>query len=172
MVLQKMKLGKLRCRHDSPVCRLLQSGGLKRVKVTFVLILSVFAAANSGWARLGDSSDKIEDSYGAIMQRRLRNDGTVTVVYKKDRYLYFVTFANDRSILESYSHVKGTDLSEREIARFLKENAAGGTWRAENTGTARRFKRSDGHADATYAPVNGRPTLTVRELHSDHSGDQ
>src|SRR5207253_9083378 len=91
---------------------------------------------------------------------------------KKDRYLYFVTFANDRSILETYSHVKGTDLSEREIARFLKANAAGGTWRADNIGTARRFKRSDGHAEATYAPVNGRPTLTVRALHSAHRGDQ
>jgi hypothetical protein len=167
-----MKLKKLRCRDGSPVCRLLQSGGLKRVRVIFVLILSVLAAANSGWARLGDSSDKIEDSYGAIMQRRLRNDGTVSVVYKKDRYLYFVTFANDRSILESYSHVKGTDLSEREIARFLKANAAGGTWAADNIGTARRFKRSDGNAEATYAPVNGRPALTVRELHSDHRGDQ
>jgi hypothetical protein len=172
MVLQKDETQKLRCRDGSQVCRFLQSGGLKRVKITVVLILSVIAAANSGSARLGDGSDKIEDSYGEIMQRRLRDDGMVSVVYKKDRYLYFVTFANDRSILESYCHVKGTDLSEKEITRFLKANAAGGTWTADNTGTARRFKRSDGNAEATYAPVNGRPALTVRELRSDHRGDQ
>ena len=138
-----------------------------------VLVLGVFAAASSISARLGDSSDQIEDSYGAIVQRRLLDDGTVTVVYKKDRFLFFVTFANDRSISESYSHVKGTDLSEREIMQFLKANAARGTWTPSNTGTVRRFMRNDGKAEAIYASVNGRPALTVRELHSNRPhGDQ
>lgn len=138
------------------------------MKQSMVLFLVVFAAASSIFARLGDSSDQIEDSYGEIVQRRLRDDGTVTVVYKKDRSLFFVTFADGRSISEGYSHVKGTVLSEREIAKFLKANAAGGTWIPDNTGTGRRFKRSDGKAEATYATANGRPTLTVREVHARH----
>jgi len=56
------------------------------------------------------------------------------------------------------------DLSEKEITRFLKANAAGGTWTPDNTAKERRFKHSDGKAEATYGNVNGRPGLTVREL--------
>jgi hypothetical protein len=138
------------------------------MKESMVLIVAVFVAASSVLASLGDSSDTIEDSYGAVIQRRLRDDGTVSVIYKKDAYLYLVTFANDRSISESYSHVKGTDLSEKEIMRFLKANAWGAKWISDNARTVRRFTRSDGKAEAIYAPVNGRPALTVRELHSDH----
>ena len=135
---------------------------------SMILIIAGFAAASSAWAILGDSGDKIEDSYGAVLQRRLREDETVSVIYQKNGYLYLVTFANDRSISESYSHIKGTDLSEREITRFLKANAAGAKWILDNTRTVRRFTRSDSKAEAIYAPVNGRPALTVRELHSDH----
>jgi hypothetical protein len=143
------------------------------MKQSIALIFAVFAAASSISARLGDSSDQIENTYGEIVQRRLRDDGTVTMVYKKDRLLFFVTFADDRSISESYSHVKGSELSEREIMRFLKANAARGTWKPSNTGTTRRFMLSDGKAEAVYAPVNGRPALTVRDLNSDHRrGDQ
>jgi phage/plasmid primase-like uncharacterized protein len=120
------------------------------------------------WARLGDSGDIIEDSYGAVVQRRLRDDESVSVIYIKDGNLYLVTFVNDRSISESYSHVKGTDLSEKEIMRFLKANAASAKWISDNTHSVRRFTRSDGKAEAIYAPVNGRPALTVRELHSNH----
>ena len=140
------------------------------MKESMILIIAVFAAASSAWASLDDGGDKIEDSYGAVMQRRLRDDETVSVIYVKDGYLYLVTFANDRSISESYSHVKGTDLSEKEITRFLKANAAGAKWMSDNSRTVRRFTRSDGKAQAIYAPVNGRPALTVRELHSDHRG--
>jgi hypothetical protein len=141
---------------------------MNRMKVSVALVLASFVIANSGWANLGDNSERIEDSYGTIVQRRLRDDGTVSVVYTKNHYLYLVTFADNRSISESYSRGTGADLSEREITRFLKANAAGATWTAENAGGARRFKRSDGEAEAIYAPVNGRPALTVRELHSDH----
>jgi len=138
------------------------------MKEAIILIIAVFAAASSAWANLGDSGDKLEDSYGTVIQRRLREDETVSVMYGKDRYLYLVTFVNDRSISESYSHVKGTGLSEKEIMRFLKANAGGTKWISANTGTVRRFTRSDRKAEAIYAPVNGRPALTVRELHSDH----
>jgi hypothetical protein len=135
------------------------------MKLSMFRVLAVFLIASSASARLGDNSDVVEDLYGTIVQRRLRDDGTVSVVYAKDRYLYLVTFADRRSISESYSHMNGTGLSEREITKFLKVNAAGATWTADNIGAARRFKRSDGEAEAMYGPVNGRQALTVRELH-------
>src|SRR5947208_10192523 len=102
--------------------------------------------------------------YTTLFRSRLRDDGTVSVLYHKDRYPYEVIFANGRSVSETYFNVKGTDLSEKEITRFLKANAAGGTWTPDNTAKERRFKRGDGKAEATYGNVNGRPGLTVREL--------
>ena len=128
------------------------------------VVLAILATLTCVWANLGDRSDKIEDSYGAIMERRLRDDETVSVLYHKDRYLYLVIFRNGRSVSETYFNVKGIDLSEKEITRFLKANAAGGTWTPDNTAKERRFKHSDGKAEATYGNVNGRPGLTVREL--------
>jgi hypothetical protein len=134
------------------------------VKQFSVVFLAILATVTCGWANLGDGDDKIEDSYGAILQRSLRDDGTVSVLYHKDRYLYMVAFDNGRSVSESYFHLKGTDLSEKEITKFLKANAAGATWTSNNSARERRFKRSDGKAEATYGNVNGRPALTVREL--------
>jgi hypothetical protein len=136
------------------------------VKQFSLILLVILAIPACGWANLGDSSDKVDDSYGNLVQRRLRDDGAVTVLYHKDRYLYQVIFANGRSVSETYFNVKGTDLSEKEIMRFLKTNAAGTTWTPDNTAKERRFKRSDGKAEATYGTVNGRPALTVRELHA------
>ena len=129
-----------------------------------VVALTILAVLSSASANLGDSSDRIDDLYVNLDQRRLRDDGTVSVLYHKGQYLYLVIFANDRSISESYSHVKGTDLSEKEIAKFLKLNAAGGTWTPANTSKERRFKRSDNRAEATYGMASGRRALTVREL--------
>jgi hypothetical protein len=129
-----------------------------------VAALTVITATTSVWAYLGDSSDRIDDLYVNLDQRRLRDDGTVSVFYHKDRYLYLVIFVNDRSVSESYSHINGTDLSEKEIAKFLKVNAAGGTWIPVNTPKERRFKRSDGRAEATYGSSSGRRALTVREV--------
>jgi hypothetical protein len=73
-----------------------------------------------------------------------------------------VIFANGQSVLERYSHANGSDLSEKEIARFLKANAAGATWSPDSEAKERRFRRSDHTAEATYGTVDGRPTLTVR----------
>ena len=129
-----------------------------------VVALTILAVSSSASANLGDSSDRIEDLYVNLDQRRLRDDGTVSVVYHKGQYVYLVIFANNRSISESYSHVKGTDLSEKEIAKFLKLNSAGGTWIPVNTSKERRFKRSDNRAEATYGTASGRRALTVREL--------
>ena len=130
-----------------------------------IFILAILATVTCGWANLGDGYEKLDDSYGNIVQRKLRDDGTVSVLYHKDRYLYQVTFADGRSVSESYFHVKGTDLSEKEITKFLKANAAGATWTSNQEAKKRSFKRSDGKAEATYGNVNGRSALTVREVH-------
>ncbi len=134
------------------------------MKQFLVATLTVVTALSSVWANLGDGSDRIENRYGNLVQRQLRDDETVSILYHKDRYLYLVIFANDRSVSESYSHINGTDLSEKEIANFLKVNAASGTWIPANTSKERRFKRSDDRAEATYGSSSGRRALTVREL--------
>ena len=130
-----------------------------------IFILAILATVTCSWANLGDGYEKVDDSYGNIVQRKLRDDGTVSVLYHKDRYLYQVTFADGRSVSESYFHVKGTDLSEKEITKFLKANAARATWTSNKEAKQRSFKRTDGKAEATYGNVNGRPALTVREVH-------
>jgi hypothetical protein len=134
------------------------------MKQFLVLALTLMTASSSVRAKLGDGSERIDDLYGNLVQRQLRDDGTVSILYHKDRYLYLVIFANDRSVSESYSHMNGTDLSEKEIAKFLKVNAAGGTWIPANTSKQRRFKRSDNRAEATYGSASGRRALTVREV--------
>jgi len=134
------------------------------VKEFSIFILAILATVTCGWANLGDGDDKIEDSYGSIIQRSLRDDGTVSVLYHKDRYLYLVIFAHGRSVSETYFNVKGNDLSEKEITRFLKANAAGAAWTSEKTAKERRFRRSDGKAEATYGTVRDKPALTVREV--------
>ena len=137
---------------------------MNSVKQFLVVALTVTTVSSSLWGNLGDGSDRIDDLYGNLVQRQLRDDGSVSVLYHKDRYLYLVIFSNDRSVSESYSHMNGTDLSEKEIAKFLKANAAGGTWIPANTSKERRFKRSDNRAEATYGSTSGRRALTVREL--------
>ena len=136
---------------------------MKRIKRSIALALTSCLIANSALANLGDNGERIEDLYGTIVQRRLRDDGTVSVVYAKGRYLYMVTFANNRSISESYSRANGAGLAEKEIAKLLRANSAA-KWVASNSGTERHFKSSDGTAEATYGILNGRPALTVRAL--------
>ena len=129
-----------------------------------VILMSTVATLTSVFGSLGQDSDKIESEYGNIIERHLRDDGTVSALYHKDRYLYLVMFANDRSVAEAYFHVNGTDLSEKEIMKFLKINAGGAKWAAEGTANGRRFKRSDGKAEASYTTVRGKPALVLREL--------
>ena len=136
---------------------------MERMKRSIGLLVAIYLIASLVLANLGDNSERIEDAYGTIVQRRLRDDGTVSVVYTKGHYLYMVTFANSRSITESYSRVNGKDLSEKEIEKFLKANS-GAKWVPINAGTERRFKSSDGAAEATYGILNGRPALTVRDV--------
>jgi hypothetical protein len=136
---------------------------MERMKQMIPLILALCMIASSASANLGENSERIEDRYETIVQRRLREDGTVSVVYTKGSYLYMVTFANSRSISESYSRANGKDLSEKEIAKFLKANSAA-KWVASTAGTERRYKSGDGAAEATYGILNGRPALTVRDV--------
>ena len=136
------------------------------MKRFIVVLLTILSGVSSVCGNLGDGGDRIDDLYGNLIERHLLDDGTVSVLYHKERYLYLVIFAEGRSVLEKYSHIKGTDLSEKEIARFLKANAARATWAPDNRAKERRFERSDHKAEATYSNVTGRPTLTVRELHT------
>jgi hypothetical protein len=146
-----------------PCCGFLQTVGMTEMKQIIVVLLAIFTSVSAVCANLGDGSDRIDDSYGNLIERHLLDDGTVSVLYHKDRYLYFVMFAEGQSVLEKYSHVKGTDLSEKEIAKFLKANARGASWMPDEKSKERRFKRSDHKAEATYGKVDDRPTLTVRE---------
>ena len=141
-------------------------------KQFFIVAFTVLTSLSSACANLGEGYDKVDGSYGNFVERHLRDDGTVSVLYHKNRYFYFVIFANGRSILERYSHLKATDFSEKEIARFLKGNAAGGTWSPDNRSKDRRFERSDHKAEATYGKTNGSPALTVRELGRPVTPDQ
>src|ERR1044071_8999562 len=131
------------------------------MKWSIALVLAFWLIVGSLMANLGDNSERIEDAYGTIVQRRLLDDGRVSVVYTKDRYLYMVTCANSRSITESYSRADGKDLSEKEIAKFLKANSRA-TWIPSSTRTGRHFKTSDGAAEATYGVLNGRPALVLK----------
>ena len=98
-------------------------GRRKDMKRFSIVALTLVTVLSSVRANLGDGSDRVEELYGNLVQRQLRDDGTVSVLYHKGRYLYLVIFGNDRSISESYSHVDGTDLSEKEIEKFLSNRA-------------------------------------------------
>jgi hypothetical protein len=130
------------------------------------VVLLTLTGASTLRANLGDNDDKIEVSYEKVVARRLRDDGTVSVLYQKHRYLYLVIFDHLRSVSESYSRMDGRDLSPKEIAKFLKANSsADATWTPRDTSSKeRKFQRSDNKAEASYANMEGRPTLTVRSL--------
>jgi hypothetical protein len=144
------------------------------MKQFLVVVLTVLTTLSPVRANLGDRDERVDDAYGNVVERHLLDDGRVSILYHRDQgqYFYFVIFANGRSVLEGYSRVKGTDLSEKEIARFLKANAAGATWMPVGRANERRFKRSDDKAEATYATVDGRPTLTVRMKEATNRSDQ
>jgi hypothetical protein len=136
------------------------------MKQSFILLLTILTGASSVCANLGDSDNKIESSYGNLVERHLLDDGTVSLLYHKDGYLYLVVFDNLRSVSETYSRVDGRDLSTKEISRFLNANAARATWTRDETSKEPRFERSDHKAEATYVKMRGHPALKVRALDS------
>ena len=110
-------------------------------------------------AGLGESGDAIEDAYGGPKSRQLRDDGTLAIVYQKDRYLYLVVFERGVSVSEEYSRRDGANLSEKEIARFLKMNGGGKMpWTRVDSPQGRRFERTDHLAEA----VATGPSLKVK----------
>ena len=76
------------------------------MKRFFVLVMTISAGVSSVCANLGDGGDRIDDSYGKLVERHLRDDGTVSTLYHKDRYLYLVVFDHGVSVLEKYSRVE------------------------------------------------------------------
>src|SRR5438132_4121945 len=106
----------------TPTCGSLRSAGMRVVKQLLIFVLAIFTTLTCSWASLGDNYEKLEYSYGSIGERRLRDDGTVSILYHKDRYLYLVIFADGRSVSETFFHTKGTDLSEKETHRFPQAN--------------------------------------------------
>jgi hypothetical protein len=130
----------------------------------FAIVVIGLALPNCAYANLGDNDAKIEDAYGDIIQRHLRDDGTVSVLYRKDRYLHFVIFDKQLSVLEALSRVDGRDLSAKEISRYLKDNAGRATWVRIDSSSERRYQRSDHKAEAAYLILGGRPTLRVRNM--------
>src|SRR5260370_39461885 len=85
----------------------------------FVLFLTISTGVSSVCASLGDGGDRIDDSYGNLIQRHLRDDGTVSTLYHKDRYLYFVVFDNGVSVCGKDSPEKRADQSGKKNARNL-----------------------------------------------------
>ena len=131
------------------------------MKRFFSVLLAMSFLVRSVYANLGDNENKINASYGKRIQRLPRPDGTISNLYEKGDYTFFVIFLKGVSVFEMYAHANRTDLSSREITTFLKRNAGGATW-APVKGVERRFERSDHKAEATYVQMAGRPTLTVR----------
>src|SRR4030095_8190984 len=60
-------------------CGFLPSVRMERMKQSIALIVAFCVIASSASANLGENSERIEDKYGTIVQRRLRDDGTVSV---------------------------------------------------------------------------------------------
>jgi hypothetical protein len=141
------------------------------MKQFLVFGVAVMIAVSSALGGLGDNADRIEDLYGNIVGRHLRDDGTVSVRYHKDPYLYLVIFDKQQSVLETYSRVDGRELSPKEISKFLKANAGRATWNRENSSKGTRYERSDHKVEATYANVNGRPTLKVQPMPANSEKD-
>ncbi|MEY2485920.1 MAG: hypothetical protein QOH39_1568 [Verrucomicrobiota bacterium] len=138
------------------------------MKQIFAFLIAILMSASALFANLGDGDEVIEKSYGNMIERHLLDDGTVSVLYHRDRYLCFVIFDKSRSILETYARMDGHDLSQKEIAKFLKANAGPrGRWIRDETSKERRFERSDHKAEATVIEVKGRPTLKMRLLRNE-----
>src|SRR3954468_22733238 len=88
----------------------------KSILAAFMLM----AFSLPAFAMIGDGDEIIDSAYGNLVKRHLYDDGTVGVMYHKDRYLYRVTFKDLRSVSEEYSRADGKDLSPKEIKFFLK----------------------------------------------------
>jgi hypothetical protein len=142
-----------------------RAAGIMHFMKRFLLeVLTLVITVASTDAHLGDDEAKISASYGKLIQKLPRSDATVTNLYEKGDYTYMVVFRGGISVFEMYARANQAELSSKEIAAFLKANAAGATWIPANEKPAgREWKRSDHKAKAAYFRLVGRPTLTVME---------
>jgi hypothetical protein len=131
----------------------------------FVLgLLAIFTALGSASANLGDSEAKINAAYGKRLETP-QIAGSQGHQYEKGGFTYDVIFRDGVSVFEMYARTNQAELSSKEIAAFLKANAAGATWIAAKAKPAGlEWKRSDHKAKAAYFRLGGgRPTLSVME---------
>jgi hypothetical protein len=144
--------------------RLLRLSGGSPLAVFILGLLVIFSAAlGSASANLGDSEAKINAAYGKRLEMP-QIAGNQGHQYEKGGFIYDVTFRGGVSVFEMYARANQAELSSKEIAAFLKANAAGATWiPAKETPAGREWKRSDHMAKAAYFRLGGRPTLTVME---------
>lgn len=148
-------------RFSNGPCRL--SNGVPARRILFGILTLVITVTSTA-AKLGDNEGQINAAYGKLIQKLPRTEGSVSNLYEKGDYIYMVVFRGGVSVFEMYARANQADLSSKEIATFLKANAAGAEWVAvDNKGASREWKRSDHKAKASYFRLGGRPTLTVME---------
>ena len=136
---------------------------MRSMKRFLVGILTLVITVASTDADLGDSEAKINAAYGKRLEMP-RIAGNQSHLYEKGEFIYNVIFRDGVSVFEMYARANQAELSSKEIAAFLKANAAGATWIPANEKPAgREWKRSDHKAKAAYFRLGGRPTLTVME---------
>ena len=88
-----------RCRSPQGCPNLTITAFMKRLLVS---VLTVLTTLSSVLAYLGDSEDKVNRSYGQRIDRRPREDGTVSNLYEKGDYLFFAIFLKGVSVFEMY----------------------------------------------------------------------
>jgi hypothetical protein len=129
----------------------------------FLVGILTLVITGSASANLGDSEAKINAAYGKRLEMP-RIAGNQGHQYEKAGFVYDVIFRDGVSVFEMYARANQAELSSKEIAAFLKANAAGATWIPANEKPGgREWKRSDHKAKAAYFRLGGRPTLTVME---------
>src|SRR4030095_16903682 len=63
-------ISELRIQRHRCGCGLLPNVRLERLKESIALVLAFCVIASSAWANIGDNSERIENAYGTIVQRR------------------------------------------------------------------------------------------------------
>src|SRR6266853_2668435 len=71
-------ISELRIQRQQSGCGFLPNVRMERMKQSISLVLAFCVMASSASANLGANSQLIEEAYGTIVQRRLRDDGTVS----------------------------------------------------------------------------------------------
>ena len=127
--------------------------------------------------RQAKTQQMVDIGYGILAHyQKMESDGKLSKVdaqaaamneirglrYDKVEYFWINDMTPKMVMHPIRPELDGKDLSEKEIAKFLKANSAA-KWVASNAGTERHYKSSDGAAEATYGILNGRPALTVRD---------